>query len=150
MQNNRVHTSEVTDSDYILQHCWCFFLCVCVCTVCVSIKENPFSILKTNVFFFLFLGTFVIEVNATDADDATYGNSAKLVYSILQGQPYFSVDPETGETSKHIVENIFSADKLLWCMPEATRWGGDVTFYVECLKHEDHTPLCLLKRSSYY
>lgn len=65
------------------------------------------------MFFFLFLGTFVIEVNATDADDATYGNSAKLVYSILQGQPYFSVDPETGETSKHLVENTFSADKLL-------------------------------------
>ncbi|XP_053342434.1 cadherin-10a [Clarias gariepinus] len=42
------------------------------------------------------VGTFVIEVNATDADDASYGNSAKLVYSILQGQPYFSVEPETG------------------------------------------------------
>ncbi|TRY64613.1 hypothetical protein DNTS_017036 [Danionella cerebrum] len=42
------------------------------------------------------VGTFVIEVNATDADDATYGNSARLVYSILQGQPYFSVEPETG------------------------------------------------------
>lgn len=65
------------------------------------------------VFSYLFIGTFVIEVNATDADDATYGNSAKLVYSILQGQPYFSVDPETGESSKHLVENIFSADKLL-------------------------------------
>ncbi|XP_061569707.1 cadherin-6-like [Cololabis saira] len=42
------------------------------------------------------IGTSVIQVTATDADDATYGNSAKVVYSILQGQPYFSVDPETG------------------------------------------------------
>ncbi|RLW04503.1 hypothetical protein DV515_00005732 [Chloebia gouldiae] len=42
------------------------------------------------------LGTSVIQVTATDADDANYGNSAKVVYSILQGQPYFSVDPETG------------------------------------------------------
>ncbi|GAB0183585.1 cadherin-9 [Grus japonensis] len=41
-------------------------------------------------------GTPVIQVTATDADDANYGNSAKVVYSILQGQPYFSVDPETG------------------------------------------------------
>ncbi|KAF7245169.1 Cadherin-9 [Varanus komodoensis] len=41
-------------------------------------------------------GTSVIQVTATDADDANYGNSAKIVYSILQGQPYFSVDPETG------------------------------------------------------
>lgn len=40
----------------------------------------------------------MITVEATDADDPTYGNSAKLVYSILQGQPYFSVDPGSGET----------------------------------------------------
>ncbi|MGH0146370.1 UNVERIFIED_CONTAM: hypothetical protein FKN15_007976 [Acipenser sinensis] len=42
------------------------------------------------------VGTFVVQVTATDADDASYGNSAKLVYSILQGQPYFSVEPATG------------------------------------------------------
>ncbi|XP_056155832.1 cadherin-10-like isoform X2 [Lampris incognitus] len=42
------------------------------------------------------VGTSVITVTATDADDQTYGNSAKLVYSILQGQPYFSVDSENG------------------------------------------------------
>ncbi|XP_064410397.1 cadherin-9 isoform X2 [Latimeria chalumnae] len=42
------------------------------------------------------IGTFVLQVTATDADDPAYGNSAKIVYSILQGQPYFSVEPETG------------------------------------------------------
>ncbi|KAJ8393719.1 hypothetical protein AAFF_G00057720 [Aldrovandia affinis] len=42
------------------------------------------------------VGTYVVAVTATDADDAAYGNSARLVYSILQGQPYFSVEPETG------------------------------------------------------
>uniref|UniRef100_A0A8C2XNP9 Cadherin 6 n=1 Tax=Cyclopterus lumpus TaxID=8103 RepID=A0A8C2XNP9_CYCLU len=42
------------------------------------------------------IGTSVIQVTATDADDSTYGNSARVVYSILEGQPYFSVDPETG------------------------------------------------------
>uniref|UniRef100_A0A3Q3QLK3 Cadherin-10 n=1 Tax=Monopterus albus TaxID=43700 RepID=A0A3Q3QLK3_MONAL len=42
------------------------------------------------------VGTSVVTVTATDADDQTYGNSAKLVYSILQGQPYFSVDSENG------------------------------------------------------
>lgn len=41
-------------------------------------------------------GTSVIQVTATDADDGMYGNSAKLVYSISQGHPYFSVDPNTG------------------------------------------------------
>ena len=43
-----------------------------------------------------FAGTYVTQVTATDADDPTYGNSAKIVYSILQGQPYFSVDSKTG------------------------------------------------------
>uniref|UniRef100_A0A3B3B8L5 Cadherin-7-like n=1 Tax=Oryzias melastigma TaxID=30732 RepID=A0A3B3B8L5_ORYME len=42
------------------------------------------------------VGTSVVTVVATDADDPTYGNSARLVYSILQGEPYFSVEPKTG------------------------------------------------------
>ncbi|XP_061821088.1 cadherin-18 [Nerophis lumbriciformis] len=42
------------------------------------------------------VGMSVLQVTATDADDPTYGNSARIVYSILQGQPYFSVDPKTG------------------------------------------------------
>ncbi|XP_063075109.1 cadherin-7a [Engraulis encrasicolus] len=42
------------------------------------------------------VGTSVVQVVATDADDPTYGNSARVVYSILSGQPYFSVDPKTG------------------------------------------------------
>nr|XP_036881119.1 cadherin-8 [Manis javanica] len=41
------------------------------------------------------LGTSVTNITATDADDPVYGNSAKLVYSILEGQPYFSIEPET-------------------------------------------------------
>nr|XP_049605503.1 cadherin-20 [Syngnathus scovelli]XP_049605504.1 cadherin-20 [Syngnathus scovelli] len=42
------------------------------------------------------IGTPVIQLTATDADDPTYGNSARVVYSILEGQPYFSVDAKTG------------------------------------------------------
>ncbi|KAK2886639.1 cadherin-7 isoform X1 [Channa argus] len=42
------------------------------------------------------IGTTVAQVTATDADDPTFGNSAKLIYSILQGEPYFSVEPKTG------------------------------------------------------
>lgn len=40
----------------------------------------------------------MVTVVATDTDDPTYGNSARLTYSIVQGQPYFSVEPKTGET----------------------------------------------------
>uniref|UniRef100_A0A8C2WBY7 Cadherin 8 n=1 Tax=Cyclopterus lumpus TaxID=8103 RepID=A0A8C2WBY7_CYCLU len=43
------------------------------------------------------VGTPVTRVTATDADDPVYGNSARLVYSILEGQPYFSVEPNSGE-----------------------------------------------------
>uniref|UniRef100_A0A8C2FNJ5 Cadherin-12 n=1 Tax=Cyprinus carpio TaxID=7962 RepID=A0A8C2FNJ5_CYPCA len=42
------------------------------------------------------IGTSVFQVTATDADDPTYGNSARVVYSVLHGQPYFSVDPKSG------------------------------------------------------
>ncbi|XP_038602575.1 cadherin-19 [Tachyglossus aculeatus] len=41
-------------------------------------------------------GTSVIQVTARDDDDPSYGNSARLLYSILHGQPYFSVEPTTG------------------------------------------------------
>lgn len=43
-------------------------------------------------------GTSVIQVTAHDADDPSYGNSAKLVYTVLDGLPFFSVDPQTGES----------------------------------------------------
>lgn len=49
-----------------------------------------------NCVYSFYLGTFVTKVTATDADDPVYGNSAKLVYSILEGQPYFSIEPHTG------------------------------------------------------
>ncbi|XP_064363227.1 cadherin-19 isoform X3 [Dromaius novaehollandiae] len=41
-------------------------------------------------------GTSVTQVTATDDDDPSYGNSARLLYSLIQGQPYFSVEPKTG------------------------------------------------------
>ncbi|XP_062933579.1 cadherin-19 [Cynocephalus volans] len=41
-------------------------------------------------------GTFVIQVTASDADDPSTENNARLLYSLLQGQPYFSVEPTTG------------------------------------------------------
>uniref|UniRef100_A0A8C0WHS4 Cadherin domain-containing protein n=1 Tax=Castor canadensis TaxID=51338 RepID=A0A8C0WHS4_CASCN len=41
-------------------------------------------------------GTFVIQVIASDADDPASGNNARLLYSLLQGQAYFSIEPTTG------------------------------------------------------
>lgn len=68
------------------------------------------------------VGTSVVQVTATDADDPTYGNSARVVYSILQGQPYFSVEPKTG---KHwhvtlLVKSLFLS------------WHGINSFLIQC------------------
>ncbi|XP_075684492.1 cadherin-19-like [Rhinoderma darwinii] len=41
-------------------------------------------------------GKYVTQVIATDKDDSTNGNNARLVYSILQGQPQFSIEIKSG------------------------------------------------------
>ncbi|KAJ6655534.1 hypothetical protein lerEdw1_005005 [Lerista edwardsae] len=42
------------------------------------------------------VGTSVMQVTASDADDPTYGSSARVVYSVLEGEQHFSVDSKTG------------------------------------------------------
>ncbi|XP_014887750.1 cadherin-7 isoform X2 [Poecilia latipinna] len=51
------------------------------------------------------VGTTVAQVTATDADDPMFGNNAKLIYSILQGEPYFSVQPKTDVYTFALPEN---------------------------------------------
>ncbi|CAB1354308.1 unnamed protein product, partial [Coregonus sp. 'balchen'] len=41
-------------------------------------------------------GTSVMKVTASDADDPTYGSSARVVYSVLDGESFFTVDRQTG------------------------------------------------------
>lgn len=67
-----------------------------------------------------FLGTSVIQVTASDADDPTYGNSAKLVYSILEGQPYFSVEAQTGIVKQFIWVGPHNQSALKWI--KCTDW----------------------------
>lgn len=54
----------------------------------------------------------MLQVTASDSDDPTYGNSARIVYSILQGQPYFSIDPKTGAVSLHAAATISQTQEL--------------------------------------
>ncbi|XP_051753545.1 cadherin-22 isoform X1 [Ctenopharyngodon idella] len=42
------------------------------------------------------IGTSVMKVMASDADDPTYGSSARIVYSVLDGERFFTVDRQTG------------------------------------------------------
>ncbi|XP_041944391.1 cadherin-22-like [Alosa sapidissima] len=42
------------------------------------------------------IGTSVMKVAASDADDPTYGSSARVIYSVLDGEKFFTVDRDTG------------------------------------------------------
>ncbi|XP_030068673.1 cadherin-22 [Microcaecilia unicolor] len=42
------------------------------------------------------IGTSVMQVIASDADDPTYGSSARVVYSVLDREKHFTVDSKTG------------------------------------------------------
>lgn len=80
---------------------------------------------------FPFLGTSVIQVTASDADDPTYGNSAKLVYSILEGQPYFSVEAQTGIIEQFIWVGPHNWNAVKW-RTQYIDWGGTAGYICWC------------------
>uniref|UniRef100_A0A3P8Y817 Cadherin-12 n=1 Tax=Esox lucius TaxID=8010 RepID=A0A3P8Y817_ESOLU len=71
-------------------------------------------------------GTFVMQVTATDADDPTYGNSARIVYSILHGQPYFSVDSKTGVIRTALPNMDRETKELYQVLIQAKDMGGQL------------------------
>lgn len=38
-----------------------------------------------------------MKVTASDADDPTYGSSARVVYSVMDGEKFFTVDKNKGK-----------------------------------------------------
>uniref|UniRef100_A0A8C5WS70 Cadherin 20 n=1 Tax=Laticauda laticaudata TaxID=8630 RepID=A0A8C5WS70_LATLA len=72
------------------------------------------------------VGTSVIQVTATDADDPTYGNSARVVYSVLQGQPYFSVDSKTGLIRTALMNMDREAKEYYEVIIQAKDMGGQL------------------------
>ncbi|XP_036374295.1 cadherin-12-like [Megalops cyprinoides] len=72
------------------------------------------------------VGTYVMQVTATDADDPTYGNSARVVYSILHGQPYFSVDPKTGVIRTALSNMDREVKELYQVLIQAKDMGGQL------------------------
>uniref|UniRef100_A0A3P8WW31 Cadherin 24, type 2b n=1 Tax=Cynoglossus semilaevis TaxID=244447 RepID=A0A3P8WW31_CYNSE len=70
------------------------------------------------------IGTSIIQVTATDADDPTYGNSAKLVYTLVQGQQYFSVDPQTGILRTAVPDMDREAQDTYLVVLQAKDMGG--------------------------
>uniref|UniRef100_A0A8B9KQ30 Cadherin 22 n=1 Tax=Astyanax mexicanus TaxID=7994 RepID=A0A8B9KQ30_ASTMX len=69
------------------------------------------------------IGTSVMKVMASDADDPTYGSSARIVYSVLDGEKFFSVDRQTGKT-----DTLFfgSCCEQTFLVSEPTYVGGNV------------------------
>uniref|UniRef100_A0A673IAM6 Cadherin-12 n=1 Tax=Sinocyclocheilus rhinocerous TaxID=307959 RepID=A0A673IAM6_9TELE len=72
------------------------------------------------------VGTYVMKVTATDADDPTYGNSARVVYSILHGQPYFSVDAKTGVIRTALPNMDREMKELYQVLIQAKDMGGQL------------------------
>ncbi|XP_027698872.1 cadherin-24 [Vombatus ursinus] len=70
------------------------------------------------------VGTSVIQVTAQDADDPSYGNSAKLVYTVLDGLPFFSVDPQTGVVRTAIPNMDRETQEVFLVVIQAKDMGG--------------------------
>ncbi len=62
-----------------------------------------------------------MKVTASDADDPSYGSSARVVYSVLDGEKFFTVDRHTGKLDKdhthspHLPFFFFFLTKIFLC-----------------------------------
>ncbi|XP_031810897.1 cadherin-24 isoform X2 [Sarcophilus harrisii] len=70
------------------------------------------------------MSNVVIQVTAQDADDPSYGNSAKLVYTVLDGLPFFSVDPQTGVVRTAIPNMDRETQEVFLVVIQAKDMGG--------------------------
>lgn len=110
------HWTFSLHQEFTLNSCTCEIMCDLIWDkpdVVVFVSNSHVNVNLT--------GTSVIQVTATDADDSMYGNSAKLVYSISQGHPYFSVDPNTGMWSLYVPPMLAFARICTWVSP---RYSG--------------------------
>lgn len=48
-----------------------------------------------------------MKVTASDADDPTYGSSARVVYSVLDGERFFTVDKYTGKSDENMFHFLY-------------------------------------------
>ena len=69
---------------------------------------------------FSLTGTSVMKVTASDADDPTYGSSARVVYSVLDGEKFFTVDRNTGKDRLPTEHNVIEDDdSLIQCIAQS-------------------------------
>ncbi|KAK7926355.1 hypothetical protein WMY93_008665 [Mugilogobius chulae] len=56
----------------------------------------PLDVEEQRLYSEFFSCTSIMKVTAIDADDPTYGSSARVVYSVLDGEKFFTVERHTG------------------------------------------------------
>lgn len=70
-----------------------------------------------------------MKVTASDADDPTYGSSARVVYSVLDGEKFFTVDRHTGKNDeKKNPETIVSCSFFFFSSDDHNTFCGQSTF----------------------
>ena len=74
-------------------------LSICVC-VSLSLSLSRSLALWLSLSLSL-TGASVMKVIASDADDPTYGSSARVVYSVLEEEKIFTVERHTGQQHYH-------------------------------------------------
>ncbi|CAL8273755.1 unnamed protein product [Arctogadus glacialis] len=70
------------------------------------------------------MGTSIIQVTALDADDPSYGYSARLVYTVTHGQDAFSVDAQTGVLRTAVADMDRETQEEYLVVLEAKDMGG--------------------------
>ncbi|KAK9405095.1 cadherin-22-like [Crotalus adamanteus] len=90
------------------------------------------------------IGTSVMQVMASDADDPSYGSSARVVYSVLEGERHFTVDSKTADRPVLVL-------RILWSSCAPGLFGGSYVWegagqppssvFQSCLgEHPDRDP----------
>lgn len=73
-----------------------------------------------------------MKVTASDADDPTYGSSARVVYSVLDGEKFFTVDRHTGKNDeKKKPQQSFLAVFFFFLSDDYNTFCGQSTFLAQ-------------------
>lgn len=72
-----------------------------------------------------------MKVTASDADDPTYGSSARVVYSVLDGEKFFTVDRHTGKNDEKNPETIVSRSFFFLSSDDHDMFCGQSTFLAQ-------------------
>lgn len=62
-----------------------------------------------------------MKVTASDADDPTYGSSARVVYSVLDGEKFFTVDRHTGKNDNSHTHSALPTPAIYFSLKRFSR-----------------------------